>query len=151
MRNPAGVATSVAVQSNPPIAPHGGSLVNLLASPDRCARLHAESRDWQSWDLTPRQICDLELLMNGAFSPLRGFMCRSDYESVCSSMRLSNGLIWPMPITLDLPEELARKLAPGAQLALRDSEGVMLAVLHVEEIWQPDREAEVNAVYGTTS
>jgi sulfate adenylyltransferase len=151
MRNTVPVATSVVMQSNHPIAPHGGGLVNLLASPDRCAAIHAESRDWQSWDLTPRQICDLELLMNGGFSPLQGFMCRADYESVCSSMRLTNGLIWPMPITLDLPEVLVKKLAPGAQLALRDSEGVMLAVLHVEEIWQPDRDAEVNAVYGTTS
>jgi sulfate adenylyltransferase len=151
MRNTAAVPTSVAVQSNHLIAPHGGSLVNLLASPDRCAELQAESRDWLSWDLTQRQICDLELLMNGAFSPLRGFMCRADYESVCSSMRLTNGLIWPMPVTLDLPEKLATKLAPDAQLALRDSEGVMVAVLHVEEIWQPDRDAEVNAVYGTAS
>jgi sulfate adenylyltransferase len=151
MKNPIAVATSVAPQSHPLIAPHGGSLVNLLASPDRCMELQAESRDWQSWDLTPRQICDLELLMNGAFSPLQGYMCRADYESVCSSMRLTNGLLWPMPITLDLPEKLAKILAPGAHLALRDSEGVMLALLHVEEIWQPDRETEVKAVYGTAN
>lgn len=151
MRNAAGVAPTIAAQSNQLIVPHGGCLVNLLANPDRCLELQAESRDWQSWDLSPRQICDLEMLMTGAYSPLRGFMGRADYDSVCSSMRLANGLLWPMPITLDLPEDLAKKLAPGTQLALRDSEGVMLAVLHVEEFWQPDREAEADGVYGTTS
>jgi sulfate adenylyltransferase len=151
MRNPIAVGASVAKQSNHLIAPHGGGLVNLQASPDRCAAIHAESRDWQSWDLTPRQICDLELLMNGGFSPLRGFMCRADYESVCASMRLANGVIWPIPIVLDLPEGRAKHLKPGTALSLRDPEGVMLAVLHVEEIWQPDRETEAKAVYGTTN
>lgn len=151
MRNTVAVAASVTTQSNFPIAPHGGSLVNLLASPDRCAALQAESRDWPSWDLTERQLCDLELLTNGGFSPLRGFMRRADYESVCGSMRLANGLIWPIPVVLDLPEERAKHLKPGTALSLRDREGVMLAVLHVEEIWQPDRKAEAKAVYGTTN
>ena len=60
------------------IAPHGGSLVDLLASAERAAELKEASRDWPSWDLTPRQLCDLELLMNGAFSPLQGFMVKKD-------------------------------------------------------------------------
>ena len=64
------------------IAPHGGELVNLVASPDRSAELKAQSREWPSWDLTARQICDLELLLNGGFSPLRGFMTKADYEGV---------------------------------------------------------------------
>jgi sulfate adenylyltransferase len=131
------------------IAPHGGSLVDLLASAERASELKEASRDWPSWDLTPRQLCDLELLLNGAFSPLRGFMARKDYESVCSSMRLSDGTLWPVPIVLDLPEELAEGLKSGTSLALRDPEGVMIAALHVDEIYRPDREAEAEAVYGS--
>ncbi|MGH9355772.1 MAG: bifunctional sulfate adenylyltransferase/adenylylsulfate kinase [Terriglobia bacterium] len=132
------------------IAPHGGELVNLLATPQRAAEITKASRDWPSWDLTPRQVCDVELLLNGGFSPLRGFMTREDYESTCHQMRLKDGTVWPMPITLDVTEDLARGLQPGAKLALRDPEGVMLAVLHVEDVWKPDREAEAAAVFKTT-
>jgi sulfate adenylyltransferase len=131
--------------------PHGGTLVDLIVGPDRAAALKAASRDWPSWDLTPRQLCDLELLLNGGFSPLTGFMGRADYDSVCASMRLTGGAVWTMPITLDVTEELAGKLAKGSSLALRDPEGVMLAVLQVEDVWQPDREKEAQQVFGTTS
>jgi sulfate adenylyltransferase len=133
------------------IAPHGGTLVSLTAGPDRAAELKAASKDWPSWDLTPRQLCDLELLANGGFSPLRGFLTRADYDSVCSRMRLADGTLWPMPITLDVPEELAGKLNKGDILALRDPEGVMLAALHVEDIWKPDLKAEAQSVFGTTN
>ena len=78
-------------------------------------------------------------------------MTRADYESVCNSMRLTDGTLWPMPITLDVSEELAQKLGAGAILALRDPEGVMLAALHVEEVWRPDPLAEAETVYGTTN
>ena len=133
------------------IAPHGGELTELIAAPERIAELKAHSREWPSWDLTARQICDLELLMSGGFSPLRGFMTQADYEGVCHNMRLSSGVLWPMPITLDVKEEFAKSLKPGSKVALRDAEGVMLAVLNVEEIWQPDRKAEAKSVFGTTS
>ena len=134
------------------IAPHGGELVQLQVSTARAAELKAHSKDWPSWDLTPRQLCDLELLMSGGFSPLRGFMDRADYEGVCHNMRLGNGILWPVPITLDVTEEFARKLTPGSsKIALRDPEGVMLAVLHVEDVWQPDRKAEAQSVFGSTS
>jgi sulfate adenylyltransferase len=133
------------------IAPHGGELTDLIAAPERVAELKAHSREWPSWDLTPRQICDLELLMSGGFSPLRGFMTQADYEGVCHNMRLSSGVLWPMPITLDVKEDFAKTLKPGSKVALRDAEGVMLAVLNVEEIWQPDRKAEAQSVFGTTS
>jgi sulfate adenylyltransferase len=131
-------------------APHGGVLVNLLADEHRREELRAASKDWPSWNLTPRQLCDLELLMNGAFSPLQGFLGQADYRSVCSQLRLRAGLIWPIPVVLDLPQQFASKLRPGASLALRDPEGVMLAVVHVEEIWEPDRQAEAESVFGTT-
>ena len=133
------------------ITAHGGSLKDLLAPPERQVELKADSRDWSSWDLTPRQLCDLELLLNGGFSPLTGFLGKADFESILSEMRLADGTLWPMPITLDVPETLAKTLRDGSRLALRDPEGVMLAVLHVEDVWKPDREAEANAVFGTTN
>jgi sulfate adenylyltransferase len=132
-------------------APLGGTLIDLLVGSERAGVLREASRSWPSWDLTPRQLCDLELLVNGGFSPLRGFMTRADYESVCTSMRLADGTIWPIPVTLDISEELARRLDPGAMLALRDPEGVMLAVLHVEEVWRPDRATEAKTIYNTTN
>ena len=134
------------------IPPHGGELVNLIAPSERSNELKAHSREWSSWDLTERQLCDIELLLSGGFSPLHGFMNKADYESVCHKMHLSSGLIWPMPITLDVKEEFAKTLAPGSsKVALRDPEGVMLAVLHVEDVWQPDRQEEAKSVFGTTS
>ena len=134
------------------IAPHGGDLVNLIAQPARAAELKAHSKEWPSWDLTGRQVCDVELLLSGGFSPLRGFMNRADYEGVCHNMRLASGVLWPMPITLDVTEEFAKKLTPGSsKVALRDPEGVMLAVLSVEDVWQPDRSAEAKSVFGSTS
>jgi len=133
------------------IAPHGGALVNLIAAAGRQAELRDGSRGWPSWDLTPRQICDLELLLDGAFSPLTGFLRRADYERVCTEMKLASGALWPMPITLDVPKEFADKLQVGGMLALRDAEGVMLAALHVEDLWSPDREKEAQAVFATTN
>ncbi len=133
------------------ISPHGGSLINLFSDAARSTELKAASRDWQSHDLTPRQLCDLELLISGGFSPLSGFMGREEYDRVCNEMRLADGTLWPIPITLDVSEEFAKSLSPGNQLALRDDEGVMLASLNVEVVWKPDREAEANAVFGTTN
>jgi len=133
------------------IAPHGGVLVDLLTNSDQAAAIKAESRDWPSLDLTPRQLCDLELLVNGGFSPLKGFMAKADYESVCAELRLADGTLWPVPITLDVPEELAKTLDAGSKLALRDPEGVMVAALDVDDVWQPDRQAEAQAVFGTTN
>jgi sulfate adenylyltransferase len=134
------------------IPAHGGELVQLIATAERSAELKSHSREWPSWDLSARQLCDLELLLSGGFSPLRGFMTRPDYEGVCHDMRLTSDVIWPMPITLDMTEDFAKKLQPGTtKVALRDPEGVMLAVLNVEEVWQPDRKAEAKAVFGTTS
>jgi sulfate adenylyltransferase len=131
------------------ITAYGGSLKNLIVAPERQAELKAASRDWISWDLTPRQLCDLELLLNGGFSPLTGFMGKADYSGVVANMRLSDGTLWPMPITLDVPESVARQLRDGSMLALRDPEGVMLAALHVEEIFEPDGVEEAKAVFGT--
>jgi sulfate adenylyltransferase len=130
-------------------SPHGGTLVNGLVDDERKQELKEESRDWLSWDLTPRQICDLELILNGGFSPLTGFMGQEDFESVCTDMRLKDGTLWPLPITLDLTEEIAEQLEPGSPLVLRDSEGMALAVLWAEDTWELDRDRKADAVYGT--
>lgn len=124
-------------------------MVDALAGEARRRELHAGSRDWPSWDLTPRQTCDLELLMTGAFSPLAGFLTRADYEAVLDRACLTNGLFWPLPITLEVTAALAESLGPGAPLVLRDAEGVMLAVLHVDEVWRPDRVREAKLLCGT--
>ncbi|MFG0329612.1 MAG: bifunctional sulfate adenylyltransferase/adenylylsulfate kinase [Phycisphaerales bacterium] len=101
-------------------------------------------------DLSPSHLCDLELLTNGAFAPLTGFLNQADYESVLADMRLQNGALWPMPVMLDIPETTAGRLDAGQSLGLRDREGVLLATLTVGDIWQPDLKAEAEAVFGTT-
>jgi sulfate adenylyltransferase len=132
------------------ISPHGGGLVDLLVAPERARELRTASLEFPSWDLNLRQMSDLEMLLSGGFSPLTGFMRRTDYDSVCKEMRLADGTLWPIPVTLDLPASAVTGLEPGKLLALRDPEGFMLAVLHIEEIWLPDRAAEAKSVYGTS-
>jgi sulfate adenylyltransferase len=133
----------------PLIEPHGGRLVDLMVAGPAAEEVKESLRASPSWDLTPRQLCDLELLLSGGFSPLRGFLGREDYESVCRRMRLADDSLWPIPVTLDVPEDLASKLARGDTLALRDPEGVALAALRVDDAWRPDLEAEAEAVFGT--
>ncbi|HBW17961.1 MAG TPA: adenylyltransferase, partial [Actinobacteria bacterium] len=83
--------------------PHGGRLVGLLVDSDRAAKLKRRAAVWPSWNLTRRQLCDLELLACGGFSPLRSFLGRDDYLAVCESQRLANGTLWPIPVILDVP------------------------------------------------
>ena len=130
---------------------YGGTLVDLMADDGGRSDLQNASRDWPSLDLGPRAVSDLELLMGGGFSPLTGFMGRADFDAVCSSMRLADGRLWPLPITLGIGDDLAETLTAGQKLALRDPEGVMLAVLTVDEVFEPDRSAEAEALFGTAS
>jgi sulfate adenylyltransferase len=129
---------------------HGGSLVDLVVDEDRAQVLKDLSRGIPSLTLNGRQLADLELILNGAFSPLRGFMTSADYESVLDRMRLQDGTLWPLPVCLDVTEADARGLEPGQSVALRDAEGFMVAVLHVEDIWPMDKAREAQCVYGTT-
>ena len=86
--------------------------------------------------------------MTGAFAPLTGFQGRADVEAVLSSMRLSSGAIWPIPVTLNVDEDVARSLNAGGSLALRDAEGALLALVQVEDVWQIDHAAAARAIYG---
>ncbi|RDI99577.1 bifunctional sulfate adenylyltransferase/adenylylsulfate kinase [Dyella solisilvae] len=132
------------------IAPHGGVLKELYLPPDEAERLKQRSAGLPGVDLDTRQQCDLELLLNGAFSPLEGFLTERDYRRVVDELRLADDTLWPIPITLDVSEEFAARLAPGSEVALRDTQGVPLAVLEVEDIYRPDRQYEAAQVFGTT-
>ncbi len=130
--------------------PHGGELKELYLPADEAAAEKQAAREYASWDLTERQLCDIELLLNGAFSPLDGFLNKDDYDSVVETMRLTSGTLWPIPITLDVTEEFAKDLKSGDKVALRDLEGVILATLDVGDVWTPDLDNEAKCVYGTT-
>ncbi len=100
--------------------------------------------------LTQRQLCDLELLLNQGFFPLTGFMNQADYHSVLDNMRLANGTLWPMPITLDITEQFAKTLTDEvSEIGLYDAEGLLLASLKIQDIWQIDKKREALAVFGT--
>jgi sulfate adenylyltransferase len=130
--------------------PHGGELKNLYLDGQAAAAEKQAAKDYASWDLTDRQLCDIELLLNGAFSPLDGFLNKDDYDSVVKTMRLGSGVIWPMPITLDVSAAFADTVKTGDKVALRDLEGVAIAVLEVGDVWTPDKKAEAEGVFGTT-
>ncbi|MEO0682803.1 MAG: bifunctional sulfate adenylyltransferase/adenylylsulfate kinase, partial [Pseudomonadota bacterium] len=120
----------------------------LYVSYDSAAKLKKEAADLPSWDLTPRQICDLEMLMNGGFNPLKGFLGEKDYDSVVDGMRLADGSLWPIPITLDVSETFADSIAPGQDIALRDQEGVILAIMSITDKWTPNKAKEAQKVFG---
>jgi sulfate adenylyltransferase len=132
------------------MTPHGGTLVNLMVDDERKSVLKDLSLHLVSITLSSRKLCDLELLMNGSFSPLTGFMTNPEYESVLDRMCLQDGTIWPIPICLDVNEVEAGKLESGQSVSLRDPEGFMLAVMHIDEIWSVDKEREAQSVFGTT-
>jgi sulfate adenylyltransferase len=129
--------------------PHGGKLKNLYLDQAAATETKERSRELPSCDLTARQLCDLELLLNGAFSPLEGFLGQRDFERVLKEMRLVDGTLWPIPITLDVSKRFADSIGTGTTIALRDPEGVLLATMDVSSIYTPDKAAEAAAVFGT--
>jgi sulfate adenylyltransferase len=132
------------------IAPHGGVLKELYLPPAEAEALKQRSARLPGIDLNTRQLCDLELLLSGAFSPLEGFLGRRDYDRVVEESRLADGTLWPIPITLDVDEAFAAQLSTGSEVALRDSQGVPLAVLEVHDVYWPDRLQEAKRVFGST-
>ena len=124
------------------------SIPELYASGHDIQKTKIKASELLSWDLTPRQICDLELLMNGGFNPLKGFLTEGDYNSVVENMRLENGKLWPIPITLDVSQCFADLLKIGQNIALRDQEGVILATITVTDRWLPKKKREAVMVFG---
>lgn len=125
------------------------TLKPLLVDDAHAQELKRASLDLPSITLTQRQLCDLELLMCGAFTPLTGFMDQPSYAQVLEHSRLPDGSVWPIPVTLDISESQAESITVGDRLALRDSEGFMLAVLTATDIWTPERDREAELVYAT--
>ena len=128
--------------------PFGGKLVNLIVSEARAAEMKATSKDYASITLDERALCDLELLSVGGFSPLTGFMGKADYDRVVSEMRLADGTLWPLPVTLSVKP--GDGVEVGKTIALRDVYGNLLAFMHIEEIYAFDKAAEAQGAYGTT-
>jgi sulfate adenylyltransferase len=124
---------------------------DLLVVADYAEELRLASLDFTSLTLTKRQLCDLELLLNGGFRPLTGFLGQEDYQAVLERVRLADGTLWPLPIVLDVSEAFAAGIEEGQRIALRDPEGFMPAVMTVTDIWRPDRALEAEAVFGTTT
>ena len=121
----------------------------LLVPWNMAQELKEDAAGLPSWDLTPRQICDIELLMNGGFHPLKGFLVEDDYDSVVDRMRLADGTLWPVPVTLDVSAKFAKSVDLGSDIALRDQEGVILATMKVTDRWRPDKSREAKKVLGT--
>ncbi|AOU99566.1 adenylyltransferase [Acidihalobacter yilgarnensis] len=126
------------------ITPYGGTLKNLYqTSPEPMVALR------HSWVLSARQLCDTELLLNGAFSPLSGFMNEDDYNRVLHEMRLMDHTLWPMPLTLDVTSEFAASIEIGESIELRNAEGLLIAHMKVSTRWVADKKIEADCVYGT--
>ncbi|KAI8980452.1 sulfate adenylyltransferase [Pilobolus umbonatus] len=132
--------------------PHGGTLKDLLArDAPKQQSLLAEVSKLPSLILTDRQLCDLELILNGGFSPLEGFLNQKDYEGVVEKMRLASGLLWPIPVTLDVSKSEidTKKIVPRQRVALLDPRDYQpLAILTVDDVYRPDKKKEATLVYG---
>ena len=122
---------------------------SLIVHFRRVEGLRREALSCHAIDLNVRQLCDLELLLNRGYYPLTGYMDKNAYESVLTDMRLEDTTVWPMPICLDVDRKTALQLKPGDRVALNDGEGFLLAILTVSDVWQPDKEREALAVFGT--
>ena len=120
----------------------------LFVSDQEQKDLKQRAASLESWDLSPRQICDLDLIMNRGFYPLTGFLSEADYHAVLKDMRLADGSLWPIPITLDVSKKFADEIALGDEIALRDEEGVILAVMTISDKWVPNKSQEARAVFG---
>src|SRR6185503_4549868 len=131
------------------IRPHGGTLVNREVTGDERERLVQAAMEMPALRLNPREISDLEMIACGAYSPLEGFLDRSDYSSVCTNMRLANGMVWPIPITLSITNEQADAFRRFEDLALYQGDH-LLGIFHLAEKYRYDKLQEAELVYGTT-
>src|SRR5438874_9704486 len=130
------------------IAPHGGTLVDLIATGSDAERLAEEAANLPKLEVNHRELSDLEMLAVGALSPLTGFVGERDYHSILETMHLAGGLPWTIPVTLSLDEEEVKRIGGTEAVALGPEEG-SIAVLEVAEVFRRDREKEAKAVFGT--
>ena len=129
------------------IEPHGKTLVSFHLSADELSEYSELSNKTASLTLSLKQQCDLEMISNGAFSPLSTFNNQKDYEEILLNNKLSNGLVWPIPIVLDVPDQFLKSLDKNEYISLRNAEGFLLAILKVNEFWAPDKKEEANSVF----
>src|SRR6266516_7719632 len=132
------------------IAPHGGELIINMANEAERVALQERAKELLQVVVGSRQLADLEMLANGAYSPLGGFMKRDDYLSVVNDMHLANGLPWSIPITLATTSVQAADLKEGSQVAIVNEQGTLQAVMMVEEKFGYDKQLEASKVYRTT-
>ena len=129
------------------IEPHGKTLVSFHLSADELSEYSELSNNISSLTLSLKQQCDLEMISNGAFSPLSTFNNQKDYEEILLNNKLSNGLVWPIPIVLDVPDQFLKSLDKNEYISLRNTEGFLLAILKVKEFWAPNKKEEANLVF----
>ena len=129
------------------IKPHGKTLVSFHLSADELSEYSELSNKTSSLTLSLKQQCDLEMISNGAFSPLSTFNNQKDYEEILLKNKLSNGLVWPIPIVLDVPDQFLKSLDKNEYISLRNTEGFLLAILKVKEFWAPNKKEEANLVF----
>ncbi len=130
--------------------PHGGKLVSRVLPPERRAEAEERIRSLPVVRLDARQLSDLQMIAQGAFSPLEGFLCREDYRNVLRHMRLADGTVWSLPITLAVDAESARSLKEGQEVALAAPDGQSVGLLELEEVFPYDKEEEAQSVFRTT-
>jgi len=131
------------------VTPHGGSLVDRFASEADRTALTEKAASLPKITLSFKQACDLEMIAIGAFSPLTGFVGKADFEGICRDMRLADGTVWPIPITLAVEDDVKSTLTEGSQAALHHPDGTLLAVIDVEELYAHDKDLEIPNVFRT--
>ena len=131
------------------IDPHGNTLVSFHLSKGELQEYSELSNTISSLTLSLKQQCDLEMISNGAFSPLLTFNNQKDYEEILLNNKLLNGAIWPIPIVLDVPDNFLKALDKNEHISLRNAEGFLLAILKVKEFWSPNKKDEANSVFKT--
>ena len=132
------------------VAPHGGTLINRVLSPEAAKVAASEAKSLPAITLSPREAFDLEMIAIGAFSPLTGFMGEADFKRVCTEMRLANGTVWPIPVILSPADDVAAKINVGDRVALNDGKGRLLGTMKITEKYTHDKELEIPNVYKTT-
>ncbi len=144
------IVPAIAGGSELPIAAHGGKLINRVVTGAAKEKILQEAAKAAKIVLGSREKSDLDMIACGALSPLEGFMGQKDYLSVVKDMRLANGLPWTIPITLGVSADEAAQYQVGQLVSLQDESGKVLAVLHLEEKYNADKELEAQHVYKTT-